>query len=245
MGKARKHTMTLTFTLLHEPDRDVEAAAAKAWPMREAIVVPNTMASPTQRGAWASRPSDMVAIRVKAALGFVVWMVRPCKKNSVRSSPRPGSAPSAHRYGQPGHLVQRRLLVRPDGRRRDGPSPAFGPRHLAHALFPEPALHGRPEPSQFDRNLLIRLHGPPRLGTHLVVRRRAQGAGRRLDRGGQARAAGRIGRTLPIYGRVLRRFAFRPRLRASELSLLALSFPKLERVGRHRRIPATLPFPAN
>lgn len=28
MGKARKHTVTLTFTLLHEPDHEVEAAAA-------------------------------------------------------------------------------------------------------------------------------------------------------------------------------------------------------------------------
>lgn len=29
MGKARKHTVTLSFTLLHEPDYDVEAAASE------------------------------------------------------------------------------------------------------------------------------------------------------------------------------------------------------------------------
>ena len=29
MGKARKHTVTLTFTLLHEPHCEVEAAAAE------------------------------------------------------------------------------------------------------------------------------------------------------------------------------------------------------------------------
>lgn len=29
LGKARKHTVTLTFTLLHEPDHEVKAAAAE------------------------------------------------------------------------------------------------------------------------------------------------------------------------------------------------------------------------
>ena len=56
---------------------DVEKATAYTqWMITESMTVAATIEKPTHRGASSRSPSEMIAIYARAALGFVIWMVK-------------------------------------------------------------------------------------------------------------------------------------------------------------------------